>query len=141
MGSLVESLLTEFAAARVAAGFDTAYRAAAACGQTRLLAELLEVGRGNAVPTPRPADARDDAMSALGAEFLPEPLASATSGVCPGAAVAVAGAERTALGLAALIRTPWGTVALGEQLRHARRYVDPNHADDTVEWRIREEES
>lgn len=127
--------------ARVAAGFDTAYRAAAACGQTRLLAELLEVGRGNAVPIPQPADARDDAMSALGAAFLPEPPASVTSGVRSGAAAAVAGAERTALGLAVFIRTPWGTVALGEQLRHARRYVDPIRAEDTVEWRIREEQS
>jgi hypothetical protein len=123
-------------AARVAAGFDTAYRAAAACGETRLLTELLEVGRGNAVPAPRPDDARDDAMSALGDVVRPEPAAATPGVVRSGAAAAAVGTERTALGLPARIRTPWGSVALAEHLEEARRYVDPNRADDTVEWRV-----
>jgi hypothetical protein len=123
-------------AARVAAGFDTAARAAAACGETRLLAELLEVARGNAIPTPRPLDVRDDAISALGAAFFPESTAGFAEGVRPGAAAAVGGTERTALGLPALIRTPWGSIALAAALDRAGRYRDPLRAAAVAEWGI-----
>jgi len=125
----------------VAHGFDTAFRSAAACADTRVLAELLEVTRGNAVPLPRAADARDDAVSALGALLTPNPTpadASATHVALFGAHSAAGGEERTALGLPAYIRAPWDTIALAEHLQRARHYLDPVRANVAVDWRIRE---
>lgn len=125
----------------VADGFDTACRAAVACGNVRILAELIEVARGNAVPLPHAANAHDDAVSALSALLdigptdtqsgtSPEPLA--------GAIVLTGDEERTALGLPALLHTPWDTVALDEHLRRARNYHDLIRADESADWRVRE---
>jgi hypothetical protein len=125
----------------VADGFDTALRAAAACGDARILAELIEVARGNAVPLPRVANSQDDAVSALSAL-----LDAGSTGTRPdtsanpvaGAIVVAEAEERTALGLPALLRTPWNTLALDEHLRCARRYHDLVRADVVVDWRVHE---
>ena len=124
-------------AAQVAQGFANAVRAAAACRDIRLLAELLEVTRGNAVPLPRSPDDRVDAVSALSAAVDPDPGGGPTT-VRPGPAAVASGQERTTLGLPAFVRTPWGTVALGGALEAARRYVDPARAPVTVDWTVRE---
>jgi hypothetical protein len=123
--------------ARVADGLVTAIRAAAACRDIRLLAELLEVTRGNAVPLPRAADDRADAVSALSAVLDTAPGDGPTA-VRSGPAAAAGGEERTALGLPAFVRTPWDTVALGTALDAARRYLDPVRAPVTVEWTVHE---
>ena len=123
--------------ARVADGLVTAIRAAAACRDIRLLAELLEVARGNAVPLPRAADDRADAVSALSAVLDTAPGDGPTA-VRSGPAAAAGGEERTALGLPAFVRTPWDTVALGTALDAARRYLDPVRAPVTVEWTVHE---
>ena len=129
-------------AAQVAHGFDTAFRSAVAAGRLDVVAELLEVARGNGVPLPRAVDDRTDAASAF-ADLLtpandpdpgtgaPGPPQATLSG-----ASAVAGAERTALGVPASLRTPWGTVALAKYLERARRYRDPVRAEVTAEWRV-----
>ena len=122
----------------VADGFDTAFRAAATCGGVLILAELIEVARGNAVPLPRAADAHDDAVSALSALLDIGPRPGTSADALAGAIVLTGGEERTVLGLPALLHTPWDTVALDEHLGRARRYHDPVRADVTVEWRVRE---
>ena len=127
-------------AAAVAEGFDAAYRAAARLGDTRLLAELLEVARANAVPSPVPQDGSDPALDVLLAESHIEgaPAGPDSTGALAGAA-ALSGVEsRTLLGLPAYLRTPWDTIALAEPLQRARRYHDPVRADLTVDWTLLE---
>jgi hypothetical protein len=104
----------------VAGGYDTAFRAAAACGNHLVVAELIEIARGNPIPRPRSPDDRNDAMSAL-------------TGL-PGADVQP---HRTALPPPPFLRTPWGTRALAEYLRRAERYAPGRRRDAAeVEWRI-----
>jgi hypothetical protein len=125
----------------VADGFATAFRAAAACGDACILAELIEVARGNAVPLPRIANPQDDAVSALSALLdtgATETQPNTSVDPVAGAIVLAEVEERTALGLPALLRTPWNTVALDEHLRRARRYHDLVRADVVADWRVRE---
>jgi hypothetical protein len=102
-----------------ALGYHTAFAAAAACGEHRIIAELIEVVRGNAVPRPRTAIDRADAPTALYGGV--DPLAAAT---------------RTLLPPPAAIRTPWQTVAVAEYLRQAERYLPGRRTDSEVEWRV-----
>jgi hypothetical protein len=103
----------------IALGYHTAFAAAAACGKHRVVAELIEVARGNAVPRPRAATDRADAAAALFGSFDPEGEAT-----------------RTLLPPPPAIRTPWGTVAVAEYLRQAERYLPGRRAGGEVEWRV-----
>jgi hypothetical protein len=125
--------------AAVAEGFDTAYRAAARLSDTRLLAELLEVARANAVPSPVPQNSSATLDALLAAADIEGAAAASDSAEALAGAVTLSGMEsRTLLGLPAYLRTPWGTVALAEQLARARRYHDPVRANIAVGWRVRE---
>ena len=122
-------------AALVAIGFHTAFYSAVLAGRPVVVAELLEVARGNGMPLPRAADDRSDAMSALADLLTPGAGAPQPQPTLPGAS-AVAGAGRTALGVPARLITPWGTVALAAYLERAQRYRDPVRAEATVQWEV-----
>ena len=123
-------------AGQVAHGFVIAHRSAVAAGRPDVLAELLEVARGNGMPLPRAADDRSDAVSALAELFGPGDATPAPSSTTLAGASAVTGAERTALGLPATLRTPWDTVALAEYLDRARRYRNPVRSTTTAKWQV-----
>jgi hypothetical protein len=125
--------------ATVAEGFDAAYRAAARLGDIRLLAELLEVARANAVPSPVPQNGSATLDALLAVADSEGVAAVACSGEALAGAATLSGVEsRTLLGLPAYLRTPWDTVALAEQLARARRYHDPVRANVAVGWTVRE---
>lgn|GEM_PF-6421991 len=125
-------------AAVVAAGFAAAYRAAHAAGDIRLLAELIEVARANAVPAPMAAGAGPALDTVLdGAPAPVEPAGPAPVAALAGSAMLGNGEEsRTLLGRPAHLRTPWGTVALAGPLDAARAYTDPLRAGVVVDWLI-----
>lgn len=129
-------------AATVAEGFDTAFRAAAGCGDATVLAELLEVVRGNAVPLPdakaagRGGDEITESLGALLAPPAPSAGADGPPGALTGAELLAGGESSTVLGLPPYVRTPWDTVALAEPLQRARRYHDPVRADVVVGWHV-----
>lgn len=118
--------------APLASAFGAALRAAAASGDAVVLAELIEVARANAIPTPRPGDAAPDLDELLG-----DPGAGATTTTTLAGPVALGGTEhRTVLGVPAQLRTPWGTLALAEYVEAARGYHEPIRAADVVEWTV-----
>ena len=118
----------------VARGVAVAFRAAAATGAVTELAELIEVARGNGVPVPRDGAAALDELFTAGPQDAPgRPGGTTLSGA---AAVGGVTAGRTALGLPARLRTPWGTVALAGALERGRRYRDPVRAATVVDWRV-----
>lgn len=123
-------------AAAVADAFDLAHRSAAACGDTLVLAELLEVARNNAVPLPRPAGSIDDLAASLGSLLAEPDGAGDARGALAGAAALAGGENFTELGLPARLRTPWHTIALADALERARHYHDPVRADAVVDWTV-----
>lgn len=124
---------------RSAEGFEVCFRSAAAVGSTTVLAELIEVAREHAIPQPRPAQDRADAMSALG-DLLGDGLGEADEPTpalqtVQGSPVA-AGETRTVIGLPALLTTPWGTTALAGPLRRAARYRTRLRSAESVVWEV-----
>lgn len=139
--SLVDAQRRRSWAAAVAAGFGMVLRAAVAADDVRLVAEIIEVVRGN--PVPEPSVDATDAVTALAGlwadadrETGPPQVATAGSPALSAVDLLSGDEHRTALGLPAYVRTPWGSIALGEHLQRARRYQDPVRAPVTVEWRI-----
>ncbi|WP_224401702.1 hypothetical protein [Pseudonocardia sp. ICBG1034] len=135
-----------------AAGFDTSFRAAVACGRPRLVAELLEVVRGHAIPValadPDEGGPGDLARTLADLADVTAPPASAPTTMAQdttlsGAAVVAAAGNpgRTGLGLPAQLRTPWsgpaGGHALADALDDARHYSHPLRADAVAHWRPR----
>jgi hypothetical protein len=118
----------------VAEGLDICLRSAVAAGDHHVVAELIEVVRGNGVPVPRTD--RADAVVALASLALPADPAAVRSTEPLAGAYLMTGAARTAIGLSARLRTPWHTVALGSALRAAERYGQPLRRDVTVDWRV-----
>ena len=119
--------------APLASAFGAALRAAAASGDTVLLAELIEVARANAIPTPRAGDAApslDELLGDPGAGPVTTPATLAGP-------AALGGAEHlTVLGVPAQLRTPWGTLALADHIEAARSYHEPIRAADIVQWTV-----
>jgi hypothetical protein len=122
-----------------AESLGAACRAAVLAGAHRVLAELLEVQRSGPIPRPQPGESTGlDALLAEASQELTAARSSSnrtSSTAVPGAA-ALLGAGRTALGLPARIRTPWGSVALSDALVAAERYRRPVRAAAVVEWRL-----
>lgn len=133
-----------------AGGFDTAFRAAVATGRSRLVAELLEVVRGHAVPVVLrdPGDGGPGdlagAIAALADVMGPAPAQAAPSGAVPsgnalsGPAVVGGDVGRTGLGLPPALRAPWSggaaSEALADALREASRYHRPLRSDAVAHW-------
>lgn len=120
--------------AGVATAMAVAFRAAAQCGEHRVLAELIELTRGHGVPLPQDATGADPFDTVLG-----DQLPAGSGGVTTAFAGAqVVGGEpgtgRTALGLPAALRTPWGSIALEAALSRAVRYHESVRATETVDW-------
>lgn len=125
----------------VARGFGIAHRAALRCGDHRTVAELLEVARANGAPVTGTAD--DPLSDLLAAVATPQdpPVTPDRGGAALPGAAAVSGTDperagRTALAPPALIRAPWGHVALAGPLDRALRYHDPVRASETVDWMV-----
>ena len=119
--------------APLASAFGAALRAAAASGDVVLLAELIEVARANAIPTPRPGDAApalDELLGDPGADTPGTPVTLAGPAVLGGTE------HRTVLGVPAQLRTPWGTLALADHIEAARSYHEPIRAAEVAEWTV-----
>jgi hypothetical protein len=98
-----------------------------------LLAELIEVARANAIPTPRPGDAApalDELLGDPGADTPGTPVTLAGPAVLGGTE------HRTVLGVPAQLRTPWGTLALADHIEAARSYHEPIRAAEVAEWTV-----
>ena len=121
--------------AGVAAAMAIALQAAAKCGEHRVLAELIELTRGHGVPLPRDATGADPFDTAR-ADQLPATGSVGVTTAVAGAQVVggVSGTGRTALGLPAALRTPWGSIALEAALAKAVRYHEPVRAAENVDW-------
>ena len=129
--------------ALASAGFALGFRAAVAAGRPRVLAELIEVARGAGVPVPVEGPATG--IESLLADATRDALAGTDDATTPGAAgttsveavsgpAALADPARTAIGLPARLRAPWGTIAVADALESARRYLDPVRAETVTDW-------
>jgi hypothetical protein len=116
----------------VAEGLDTTFRAALACGALRLVAELLETVRGNAMPQP----AAEDGFDLLAVLSLPTSPESGVPGSRHGAATLGGDQRLTVLGPPARLKAPWGTDCLADALERARRFHQPVRATARVDWRV-----
>ncbi|MCD2187847.1 hypothetical protein [Actinomycetospora soli] len=126
----------------VATAFGVAFRAAAACGATAVIAELIEVARGNGAPIPHTEEAgtfeslvAEAGRSLLSEEDTPEGR-DADLAPLDGALSVADGARRTVLGVPPRLLTPWGTVALEAALDEAEGYHRPLRNDEVRAWRI-----
>ena len=102
----------------------------------------MAVARGASVPAPLegPATGIEALLAETTHDLLnPGSVAAApitSEAAVPGAAALAGAPGRTAIGLPARLRTPWGTVALAEALEDARRYLDPVRANTVTTWRV-----